>query len=165
MELHSTFISLSSLNNFPLKTDAIHILLADDDEADRLLFTDAFEELQMKTVVSTVKNGMELIEHLMREDALIPDLLFLDLNMPRKNGLECLKEIRGSSKLIEIPIAIYSTSAAKDDIEKTFLAGANIYIEKPADFDSLKKVLKEAIMATSLYRSPPFNRANFLLKI
>lgn len=165
MGLHSIFIYPSCLNNLTLKNEPLHILLADDDETDRLLFTDAFEELQLTTFVSTVNNGMELMDYLMKEDAEIPDLLFLDLNMPRKNGLECLKEIRANIKLKEIPIAIYSTSAAKDDIEKTFLAGANIYIEKPADFDSLKKVLKGAIVATSYYRAPPFNKANFLLKI
>ena len=148
-----------------MKTTGHHILLAEDDETDRMLFTDAFEELALNTFVSTVANGMELMDYLTKEDTLIPDLLFLDLNMPRKNGLECLREIRASAKLKELPVAIYSTSSAKDDIEQTFLAGANIYIEKPPDFDSLKKVLKGAILATSLYRAPPFNRANFLLKI
>ena len=140
-------------------------MLADDDETDRLLFISAFEDLQMKIIIDTVKNGKELMDCLMKEDAVIPDLLFLDLNMPRKNGLECLKEIRANIKLKELPVAIYSTSAAKDDIEKTFLAGANIYIEKPVDFDTLKKVLKSAIMASSFYKAPPFNIANFLLKI
>ncbi|MEO5906698.1 MAG: response regulator [Saprospiraceae bacterium] len=148
-----------------MNSNPLHILLADDDEADRLLFTDAFEDLRMKTTVNTVNNGVELMDYLMKEDIFVPDLLFLDLNMPRKNGLECLMEIRTNIKLKEIPVAIYSTSTAKDDIEKTFLAGANIYIEKPDDFESLKKVLKEAITATSLYKAPPFNRANFLLKI
>lgn len=148
-----------------MKNSTLHILLADDDEADRLLFTSAFEDLEMKIHINTVNNGKELMECLMKEDSAIPDLLFLDLNMPRKNGLECLKEIRANIKLKEVPVAIYSTSGAKDDIENTFLAGANIYIEKPADFDTLKKVLMAAITATSFYTAPKLTIANFLLKI
>ena len=148
-----------------MKTSPIHILLAEDDETDRILFTDAFEELNFKTRINIVKNGMELMNYLTKNGAVLPDLLFLDLNMPRKNGLECLKEIRTNIKLKEIPVAIYSTSASKDDVENTFLAGANIYIEKPMDFDSLKKVLKDAIRASSFYWAPPFNIENFLLRI
>ncbi len=148
-----------------METSPLHILLADDDEADRLLFTSAFEDLRLQIIIETVNNGKDLMDWLMKEDAAIPDLLFLDLNMPRKNGLECLKEIRGSIKLKEVPVAIYSTSGAKEDIENTFLAGANIYIEKPADFDTLKKLLMAAITATSFYKEPAFNIANFLLKI
>lgn len=143
----------------------MQILLADDDESDRLLFQDAFEEIAIKTVVKTVNNGVQLMEYLKKEDTLIPHLLFLDLNMPRKNGLECLKEIRAIDKLKDIFIAIYSTSASEDDIEKTFMTGANIYIAKPNDFSKLVKVLDRALMTTTYYRGPIFNRSNFLLRI
>jgi len=148
-----------------LLTETVHILLADDDETDRLLFTDALEELPVKTIIDTVNNGVQLMDRLTKEDIELPNLLFLDLNMPRKNGLECLKEIRNNPKLKDISVAIYSTSASEDDVEKTFLAGANIYIEKPVDFDILKKVLEKAITFTSYYRAPPFNKSNFLLRI
>ena len=148
------------MNNQPFR-----ILLADDDEADRLLFKEAFEEMKINTKVQTVNNGEQLIEYLNRRGVVLPDILFLDLNMPRKNGLECLKEIRGNKSFNEISIAIYSTSAAERDIEATFIAGANVYISKPSDFSILKQVLEKAVMSAHVYHEPPFNKENFLLRI
>ena len=71
----------------------MHIILADDDEDDRLFFTDAFEELKINTKVRTYNDGAALMDYLNSEDALLPEILFLDLNMPKKNGIECLDEI------------------------------------------------------------------------
>ncbi|HNV28974.1 MAG TPA: response regulator [Cyclobacteriaceae bacterium] len=148
------------MNNEPFR-----ILLADDDEADRLLFKEAFEELKINTNVQSVNNGEQLMEYLNRKGIVLPEILFLDLNMPRKNGFECLKEIRSNKKFDEISIAIYSTSAAERDIEATFIAGANVYISKPNDFNELKQVLEKAVMSAHVYHEPPFNKANFLLRI
>jgi CheY-like chemotaxis protein len=148
-----------------LENDPLHILLADDDESDRLLFKEAFEELKIKTIVNTVNNGIQLMDYLTKKNTPLPHLLFLDLNMPRKNGLQCLKEIRSNKDLKDISIAIYSTSASEKDIDETFHNGANVYIKKPNNFSMLKLVLEQAVMATVQYQSPPFNRANFLLRI
>ena len=109
------------------------ILLADDDESDRLLFKEAFGDLKIESVVHTVNNGMQLMDYFTKKDAVLPHLIFLDLNMPRKNGLACLKEIRSMEKFAAIPIAIYSTSASQNDIEETFRNGANVYIKKPSE--------------------------------
>jgi CheY-like chemotaxis protein len=143
----------------------LYILLADDDETDRLLFTEAFSELKLKTNVQTVNNGLELIELLSVEDTSLPHLLFLDLNMPLKNGIECLKEIRRNKKLRDISIAIFSTSNSEKDIQETFLNGANIYIQKPADFTILKHVLEKAVMTAFRYEQDGMKRENFLLKL
>ena len=143
----------------------LKILLADDDESDRLLFTDAFKELKIKSIVHTVNNGTQLMDYLTKNDAALPQLIFLDLNMPRKNGLECLKEIRSNKKFKEIAIAIYSTSASENDIKETFSNGANMYIKKPSDFNILKQLLAKVISATDLYQRESFNIENFLLRI
>lgn len=148
------------MNNEPLR-----ILLADDDEADRLLFKEAISELKIKTVVHSVNDGVDLMEALAVENQPLPQLLFLDLNMPRKDGMECLKEIRANDKYNDISIAIFSTSGADDDMEETFLNGANVYIHKPNDFGSLKKLLERAVQVTYIYQEPPFSKENFLLKI
>lgn len=148
-----------------LKNNHFHILLADDDESDRLLFTEAFSELKIKTTVHTVNNGIQLMEWLNTKSNHLPDLLFLDLNMPRKNGLECLKEIRSNEKLKDISIAIYSTSDNEKDMEETFLNGANIYITKPNNFTILKQVLGKAVMTAYRYRDQTMKRENFLLRI
>lgn len=144
---------------------SFHILLADDDEADRLLFKEALEELEIKPIIHTVNNGMELMTYLTKQKAHLPHLIFLDLNMPRKNGLQCLKEIRGNENLKDISIAIYSTSENGKDIEETFRNGANIYITKPDDFNILKQLLYKAVAATYLYEGNSFNRQNFFLRI
>jgi len=148
-----------------MENQPLRILLADDDEADRLLFQEAFEELKINTEVETVNNGDQLMNLLNKEGTVLPDILFLDLNMPRKNGMECLLEIRRNSLFNQLSIAIYSTSAAEPDIEATFMNGANVYITKPNDFNDLKLVLEKAVMSAHVYRDPPFNKSNFLLRI
>ena len=148
-----------------MENEPLHILLADDDEGDRLLFTDAFTELKIKTIVRTVNNGIQLIEWLNMKNIRLPHLLFLDLNMPRKSGLECLKEIRSNEKLKDISIAIYSTSDNETDIEETFRNGANVYITKPNDFKMLKQVLEKAVMTAFQYQDQSMKRENFLLRI
>lgn len=148
-----------------MENEPLHILLADDDENDRLIFTEAFAELNIKTVVRTVNDGIQLMERLYDRAIPLPDLLFLDLNMPRKNGLECLKEIRSNEKLKEISIAIYSTSDNKKDLEETFLNGANVYVIKPNNFNNLKQALEKAVMMTYYYHDQDMKRENFLLLV
>lgn len=143
----------------------MNIILADDDEDDRLFFTDAFDELKINTRVSTYNDGVELMDYLNAEDAILPDILFLDLNMPRKSGKECLIEIRDNEKFKNIAIAIYSTSSSEEDIEETFVQGANIYIKKPSDFTLLKKVLSDVITINWQYHTSGLNKDNFLLRM
>lgn len=148
-----------------MESSLLHVIIADDDESDRINFKEALEESRIKTVVYAVKDGVELMEFLNLESNPIPHILFLDLNMPRKNGLACLKEIRSNDKLKDVAVAIYSTSSYEKDIEETFQYGANVYIKKPTDFDTLKKVLYKVLSAAYVYREPPFSIENFLLRI
>lgn len=148
-----------------MQNDYIHLILADDDEDDRLFFTDAFHELKMNTRVNTFNDGVELMNYLNKEDALMPNVLFLDLNMPKKTGIECLIEIKANTKMSGIAIVIYSTSASEEDIEKTFVLGANIYIKKPGDFKKLKKVLSEVVSINWQYHTNSLNKDNFLLRL
>ncbi|MFN7099000.1 MAG: response regulator [Flavobacterium sp.] len=148
-----------------MNTDFINICLADDDEDDRLFFTDAFEELKMKTNVMTFNDGVELMDYLNHGDSILPNVLFLDLNMPKKNGVECLLEIKQNEKLNDIAIAIYSTSSSEEHIEETFVNGANIYIKKPSDFDDLKKILSEVVTINWQYHTSGLNKDNFLMRL
>ena len=148
-----------------MQEDYINIVLADDDEDDRLFFIDAFDELKITTRVKTFKDGVYLMEYLNTENTLLPNVLFLDLNMPRKSGLECLKEIKQNAKFNNVAIAIYSTSASEEDIENTFVMGANIYIKKPSDFKTLKKMLSEVVTLNWQYHTNGLNKDNFLLRM
>lgn len=148
-----------------MQHDSILITLADDDEDDRLFFIDAFEELKINTIVNTLNNGRELLNFLNHPDTILPNIIFLDLNMPILNGIECLKEIKLNDRFKEIVIAIYSTSSSDQDIEDTFVLGANIYIKKPSSFDSLKKILSEIVTINWQYHTSGLNKDNFLLKL
>jgi CheY-like chemotaxis protein len=148
-----------------MNTDFINICLADDDEDDRLFFTDAFDELKINTKVSTFNDGVELMDFLNHPDSILPNVLFLDLNMPKKNGQECLLEIKKDEKFNDIAVAIYSTSSSEEDIEKTFVNGANIYIKKPNDFEQLKKILSEVVTLNWQYHTSGLNKDNFLMRM
>ena len=143
----------------------LHVLLADDDEDDRLIFKEALEDIKIKTIVTTVNDGIELMEYLTQTGVILPDVVFLDLNMPRKNGMQCLEEIRNSPALKHLTIAIYSTSGAERDIEETFVKGANVYIKKPNDFSTLKKVVEEAMRINWQYHVSGNDKETFMLSI
>ena len=148
-----------------MKHEELYVLLADDDDDDRLFFKDAIDVVKVKTIVTMVNDGVELMDYLNDPDKRLPNLLFLDLNMPRKGGMECLKEIRSNSKLKDLSIAIYSTSGLEKDIEETFIKGANIYIKKPNDFDELKVILEKVININWQYHTSGFNKEHFLLNL
>lgn len=131
-----------------MENDILNILLADDDADDRLFFKEAMEEINIDTMVSVVNDGDQLFEYLHQSIDHLPDIIFLDINMPGKDGLECLKELRNNSWYKDILIVMYSTSGAESDIEKAYRFGANIYLKKPGDFVQLKKSLADVLMDT-----------------
>jgi len=122
-----------------------NIILADDDDDDQKFFRDALTETGLDINLHVINNGIDLIVHLQKDDGLIPQIIFLDINMPQKNGIQCLEEIRKNEKLIKTPVIIYSTSSYKPNIEETFRKGANLYFIKPSSYlklvDSLKTIL------------------------
>lgn len=118
----------------------INILLADDDKDDRFFFAEALKELSIKTYLTVVNDGEKLITYLLKHSDNLPDVLFLDLNMPRKNGLECLIEIKNNEKLKKFPVIIYSTSLNNDISDILYKNGAYYYVRK-TDLDELKNML------------------------
>lgn len=123
----------------------LNIMLADDDKDDRDFFKAAVSDLFPLATLYVAKDGEELMKCLSDERELIPDVLFLDINMPRKNGLECLAEIKQNEKLKNIPVVMFSTSNSWDTINVLFKSGANVYIHKPSDFAQLKQVIHHAV--------------------
>lgn len=120
------------------------ILMAEDDADDRLLVKDALAECGVNEGVRFVADGEELVDYLLRRgqyekagDSPRPDLVLLDLNMPRKDGREALKEIRAHASLRRLPVVVFTTSRADTDIEKVYELGANSFVTKPAAFDAL----------------------------
>jgi len=126
-------------------SENINILLADDDKADCLLFKEALDELPVSAVLTTVHDGEELIELISKKRNELPDVLFLDLNMPRKNGFATLGEIKRNTDLQNLPVIIFSTASDVDTVKNVFRNAAHYYICKPPDFSQLKKVIYEAL--------------------
>lgn len=148
-----------------MRPNQLNIMLADDDEDDRLFFREAFEEVKIKTNITTFNNGVELMTYLNNPDNPLPDIIFLDLNMPRKSGIECLQEIRNNERLRQLSVAIYSTSSSEKDIEDTFVQGANVYIKKPNDFSKLKKILSDVVNMNWQYITNGLNKDSFILNL
>lgn len=140
-----------------------HILLADDDKDDQLLFKEALEELTLSTHLSVVQNGELLMQKLNDEKEQLPDILFLDLNMPRKNGFTCLSEIKRTEKLKQLPVIIYTTSYEPEIVNLFYKKGAQYYIRKPNDFEQLKKVIYHCLILTGQKDISQPSRKNFVL--
>ena len=122
----------------------IKLLLADDDNDDCLLFRDALEELPINADLTIVNNGEQLMEFLQKSE-LLPSVLFLDLNMPRKNGFECLCEIRQNETMDTLPVIIFSTSFNHEIVRQLYQNGAHYYIRKPNEFEELKNTIQTAV--------------------
>ncbi|MCW4467867.1 response regulator [Flavobacterium sp. MFBS3-15] len=148
-----------------MQPKSLHIMLADDDEDDRLFFREAFEEVKINYQYSAFNDGEQLMDYLNAPENPLPDIIFLDLNMPRKSGLECLKEIRNDERLKKISVAIYSTSSSEQDIEDTFTNGANVYIKKPNDFNMLKKILSDVVHINWQYITEGLSKDSFILSL
>ena len=128
---------------------SIVILMADDDADDRLLAKDALAECRLANELHFVENGEELLDYLHRRGKFVnlaqsprPGLILLDLNMPKKDGREALKEIKDDPRLRTIPVVVLTTSRADTDISRIYELGANSFITKPVSFDSLVEVMK-----------------------
>jgi CheY-like chemotaxis protein len=128
---------------------AITILMADDDRDDCLLVKDAFKESRLANDLRFVEDGEELMDYLYHRGKYAdvknfprPGLILLDLNMPRKDGREALKEIKSDSDLKSIPIVVLTTSKQEEDILRSYDVGANSYITKPVTFKELVEVTK-----------------------
>ena len=127
----------------------ITILLADDDADDRVLAHDALKESRLANDLRFVENGEELMDYLLRrgpyedpEKSPTPGLILLDLNMPRKDGREALREIKSDPQLRSIPVVVLTTSKAEEDIYRSYDLGVNSFITKPVTFDGLVNVMR-----------------------
>ena len=145
-----------------MKNEKIRVFLADDDEDDCLLFQDALQDVDKNIELIVSRDGVELMKVLKEKVPPPPRVLFLDLNMPRKNGFECLKEMKSNAKFKDIPIVVFSTSGDSEHIKKTFEEGANHYARKPGNFVLLRKLI-EYILSIDWLEDSPKHFDKFLL--
>jgi CheY-like chemotaxis protein len=129
------------------RPDPIEVLLVEDDPGDVLLIREAFEDNKVANRLHVVADGVEALEFMRREngneDAPRPDLVLLDLNLPRKDGREVLAEAKADDNLRSIPIVVLTTSQAEEDVLRSYDLHANAYVTKPVDFDRFIGVVRQ----------------------
>jgi CheY-like chemotaxis protein len=130
-----------------MNADLISVLLVEDDPGDVLLIREAFADHKVGNVLSTVSDGVEAMRFVRGEGEYAgqerPDLVLLDLNLPRKSGAEVLAEIKGDPELSMIPVIVLTTSEAEEDVMRSYKMHANAYITKPVDFDRFKQIVHQ----------------------
>jgi len=131
----------------PELLNAIDVLLVDDDPGDTLMIREAFADNKVRNELVCVSDGVEAMRYLRREgeyaSALRPDLILLDLNLPRKDGREVLAEIKGDPELSTIPVVVLTTSHAEEDVLRSYQLHANAYVTKPVDFERFIEVVRQ----------------------
>lgn len=142
--------------------EKLYILLAEDDQDDRRFFKKVFDSLKIKSTLTMCEDGLELMAYL-DDTYILPHIIFLDINMPGKSGMDCLRAIRADKRLRYITVAMYSSMSSPATVEEAFVAGANIFIRKPDDFDKLKKILCEVSYINWQYITDGLNRDNYMI--
>ncbi len=143
----------------------LNILLADDDTDDCIFFKDALKDLAIPTTLATMHNGEQLMDYLATEANNLPHVLFLDLNMPRKNGFECLSEIKSSEKLKHLPVIIFSTSFEQEVVNLLYKNGAHYFIRKPSIFSQFKAIVYQTLIHIAQEKRTLPTRDNFVLTV
>jgi len=128
-----------------MKTKLFNILLADDDIDDCSFFKEALEKLSLNTIFNVVNDGEKLMFYLQKLTSELPDVLFLDLNMHRKNGFECLNEIKKNPLLKNLPVIVFSTSFDQERVDMLYESGAQYFMRKPAMFPQLMNAILQAL--------------------
>ncbi len=135
--------------------ESLNILLADDDVDDRHFFDKALKDISIiPTNLKTVTNGEQLMDYLLKNTTNLPDILFLDINMPHRNGSECLRSIKHNEVLKHIPIIMSSTSLSDYSVNELYQAGVHYYLHK-CDFTELKGCIRKIL---TLLTQPPFQQ-------
>ena len=131
----------------PPDAKSIDVLLVEDDPGDTLMIREAFEDNKVRNRLTCVTDGVQALEDLRREGdhagAPRPDLILLDLNLPRKDGREVLAEIKGDEELSTIPVVVLTTSQAEEDVLRSYKLHANAYVTKPVDFERFIDVVRQ----------------------
>jgi CheY-like chemotaxis protein len=127
--------------------EGVNVLLVEDNEGDIVLTLEAFEEAQFKAKVSIARDGEQAIDFLLKKNNYskekTPDLVILDINLPRKNGLEVLKFIKSNESLMHIPVIMLTTSSSEKDISNSYKNHANCFIIKPLGLEEFMKAIHE----------------------
>jgi CheY-like chemotaxis protein len=143
----------------------LNIVLADDDIDDCIFFKEALTDWTQSTHLTSVHDGEELMQLLTDETYELPQVLFLDLNMPRKNGFECLSEIRLNKKLKQLLVIMFSTSFEQEVVDRLYKNGAHHFIRKPSEFSQFKKIIQQSLVFIMQENTSQQTKEHFVLTV
>jgi len=155
---------MNKSNTFLPISRKLNIFLAEDDKEDCDLFKEALAELPVASQLTTFHNGEQLMKWLNKKQNKLPDVLFLDLNMPQKNGFASLAAIKRNDKLDRLPVVILSSAPEEYKVQQVFSDAAHYYVRKPTEFPELKNVIYKALTLIAQENNPLPGKENFILK-
>lgn len=148
-----------------MNKEFLNVIVTDNDENTLIFFKNIFKELKISIKIQCFNTGSRMMEYLNNEDAVVPEIAFIQYSISDKNSMECIEEFKLNPKFNNMVTAIFSDQLSENEIEDIFVAGANIYMKRPEDFKSLKKVLTDIITINWQYHTSGLNKDNFILKI
>lgn len=148
-----------------MNKEYLNVIAADNDEGNIIFFKNIFKDLRIGVKSQCFSSGEDLMEYLTSEGTIIPEVVFIKYDIPGKNSMECLDEIKTDSRLSDIIIVIYSDQISESEIEEIFVNGGNIVMRKPDTYDGLKKSLTEIITINWQYHTSGLNKDNFIMKV
>jgi CheY-like chemotaxis protein len=148
-----------------MNKEYLNVILVDNGEENRIFFKKVFKDLKVGIKIQIFENDENLMEYLNSEQAVIPEILFMKKEIPKKNSLECLEEIKTDFRFDNMVIAIYSDNLSAAEEEEIFVKGANIVMRKPENYDDMKKVLSEIVTINWQYHTSGLNKNNFIMKV
>ncbi|REC74987.1 response regulator [Chryseobacterium elymi] len=148
-----------------MNKEYLNVITVDNDESNIVFFKNIFKDLKVGVKSQCFSGGNDLMAYLKNSAAIIPEIVFIKLDIPGKNCMECVKEIKIDSRFSNIVITVYGGQIPESEIEEIFINGANIFMRKPETYDGLKKSLTEVITINWQYHSSGLNKDNFIMKV
>ncbi|MBB4807886.1 CheY-like chemotaxis protein [Chryseobacterium defluvii] len=148
-----------------MNKEYLNVIVTDYDEGNLIFFKNICKDLKIGVKIQTFHNGEHLMEYLNSEEALIPDILFMNYHIPGRDSLKCLEDIKADFRLNSMVNVIYSEHLSEDEVEEVFVKGANICMKKPDEYAALKRILTEIITVNWQYYTSGLNKDNFIMKV
>lgn len=148
-----------------MNKEYLNVIAVDNDEGNKIFFKNIFKDLKIGVKSQCFPDGGDLMQYLTSEGAIIPEVVFIKYDIPGKNCMECLDEIKADPGLSNIIIVVYTDQISENEIEEILVNGANIFMRKPDSYEGLKKSLTEIITINWQYHTSGLNKDNFIMKI
>ncbi|KQT25834.1 transcriptional regulator [Chryseobacterium sp. Leaf405] len=143
----------------------LNVIVVEEDEGIQIFFKSIFADLKIKTKVLFFSDGKVGVDYLMKEDALVPEVLFMNYDFPEKNSLELIDQVKENFRYNKMTTVLYSEWLSEHEIEEIFVKGINVFMKKQNNYSNLKKAVTEIITVNWQYYTSGLNKENFIMKV